>query len=88
MPALEVSLGNDLQRVDVEREIGNDTFQPPVFVFESAQLRYVADLKATVFGLPLVKRVRADAVFTAQIFRVRAGLGFFDDADDLGFSKT
>ena len=88
MPALEVSLGNDLQRVDVEREIGNDTFQPPVFVFESAQLRYVADLKATVFGFPLVKRVRADAVLTTQILRICASLRFFDDADDLGFSKT
>jgi len=27
-------------------------------------------------------------VLAAQLFRVDAGLGFFDDADDLGFGKT
>jgi hypothetical protein len=39
-------------------------------------------------GLPLVERLWADTVFAAQLLRIRAGLGLFDDADDLCFGEA
>ena len=35
-----------------------------------------------------VKRVRANSVLAAQLFRVRAGFGLFDNADDLRFGEA
>lgn len=57
-------------------------------VLERAHLGDVTDLKAAVLSLPLVERLRADTVFAAQLFRIRAGFGFFDDADDLRFGEA
>lgn len=61
----------------------------PVELFlERAHLGEVTDLKAAVLGLPLVERLRADTVFAAQLLRIRAGFGLFDDADDLCFGEA
>ncbi len=45
-------------------------------------------IRCAVLGLPFVEDLRADAVFAAQLLRVRAGFGFFDDADDLCFREA
>jgi|HubBroStandDraft_4_1064222.scaffolds.fasta_scaffold1479420_1 hypothetical protein len=41
-----------------------------------------------VLGFPFVERLRADTVLAAQLLRIRAGFGFFDDADDLCFGEA
>ena len=66
MKALEFSLSDDLEGVDVQCQIGDDPFEPAILILERAHLGDVADLKAAVFGLPLVKRLRVDTMFAAQ----------------------
>jgi hypothetical protein len=65
-----------------------EMFEPAILILERVHLGDVADLKATVLGLPFVEGLRADAMLAAQLFRIRAGFGFFDDADDLCFGEA
>lgn len=88
MKALEFSLSDDLEGIDVERQVGDDPFEPAILILKRAYLRYVADFKAAIFGLPLVEGLRADTVLAAQLLGIRAGFGFFDDADDLRFGEA
>ena len=88
MKALEFSLSYDLEGIDVEREIGDDPFEPAILILERAHLGDVTDLKATVLGLPFVEGLRTDTVSAAQLLRIRAGFGLFDDADDLCFAEA
>ncbi len=66
----------------------SDPFKPAILILERAHLGDVADLEATVLGLPLVERLGADTMFAAQRLRIRAGFGLFDDADDLCFGEA
>ena len=85
MQASEVSLGDNLQRVDMQHLIGDDSFQASILVLEGSHLCDVADVHAAELGLPLVERRGADPVAATELGRVGAGLRLFNDPDDLGF---
>jgi hypothetical protein len=68
--ALEFPLSDNLERIAVHGEIGDDPFEPAILIIERTHLGDVANLKATALGLPLVERLRADTVFAAQYFRI------------------
>lgn len=85
--ASEVSRGDQFQRVDLKRRVGQQPLEPAIFVFEAAHLGDIADLEAAELRLPLVERHRANAVLAAELRRLGAGLGLFEHADDLLFGE-
>jgi hypothetical protein len=60
--ASEVSLGDDLEHVDMQHLIGDDPLQSSILVLERAHLRDVADFHAAELRLPFVKGRRADSI--------------------------
>ena len=76
MRASVVSLGDDLERLDVQRLIGNDVLQPPVLVFELLKPHEVARFEAAVFRAPRVQRCLANAILAAEVGRFQAGFEF------------
>jgi hypothetical protein len=58
----------------MQQLIGDDPLQSSIFVLEGAHFRDIADFHAAELGLPLVERRRADAVTSAELGGVRAGL--------------
>ena len=51
MKALEFSLSDDLEGIDVQGQIGNDPFEPAILILERAHLGDVTDLEAAVLRL-------------------------------------
>lgn len=60
--------------VDVERLIGNDSFEPPVFVFERLDFCDVANFQAAELCFPTVERRRAYPMFAAEFFSLPSRL--------------
>ena len=87
VPALEVSRGDQLQGVDVERLIGDDALQAAILVLERTHFRDVADFHAAELRLPFVKRGTADSKLAADIAGLRAGVGLLNGSDDLRFGE-
>lgn len=87
MPALEVSRGDNLERINVQRLVRYDALQATILILERSHLRDVADFHAAEFGLPAIEGRRTDAVSAAKILGCDAGFVFFKDADDLRFGK-
>jgi len=56
-------------------------------MLELPQPPSLIDFKAAVLGLPPVERLLADAVPAAELGRLAARLGFFQDPDDLLFGE-
>ena len=52
-------------------------------MFELLQPFDIGGVQATVFGLPLVVRRRADAVVPPELIDGAARIGLFQDTDDL-----
>lgn len=71
----------------MERLIGDDSLQTPIFVLKRAHLGDVADFHTAELGFPGIECRGADAMPSAKIFRRRAGFVFFEDTDDLHFTK-
>jgi hypothetical protein len=87
VPASEVSRGDDLKRIDIERLIGDDSLQPTVLVLERPHLRNVADFKTAELRLPGVERRATDAVLPAKIGGLNAGLVLLEHGNDLSFAE-
>ena len=88
MPALEVSRGDNLKRIDVQRLVGNDPLQAAIFVLERSHLRDVADVHTAKLRFPLVESRATNAEFTADIGGLGAGLRLLDRRDDLAFGES
>jgi hypothetical protein len=72
-----------LERLDVERLLGNDLFQAAVLVLDLLQPLHLTELHATVFRLPAVVRLLGDPVCAAQVRHLPTGFAFLDDRQDL-----
>src|SRR5579885_1581146 len=81
--ALEVFCEQLLDRADLERLIGDHVLELSIFVFKRAQLLDVGHAHPGEFVAPGIERVRMDAVFAAQLVRLRARLCFLQDRYDL-----
>ena len=88
MPALEVSRGDNLKCIDVQRLVGNDPLQAAIFVLKRSHLRDVADVHTAKLRFPLVERRATNAEFTADIGGLGAGLRLLDRRDDLAFGES
>lgn len=86
--AAEVSLGDHLERLDVEDLIGDNLFEPGILFFEVFQPLEIADLQTSVLCTPRVERRFADAVFSAQLRGLFAALKLPEDPDDLRLGKS
>jgi ubiquinone/menaquinone biosynthesis C-methylase UbiE len=81
--ALEVSLGDDFERIVLKGHVRDNPFETAIFVLEGLHLGHIADFHAAKLRFPFVKRCGADAVLAAELVGVRAGVGLLDDTDDL-----
>jgi hypothetical protein len=88
VPALEVSRGDNLKRIDVQRLVGNNPLQATIFVLKRSHLRDVADVHATKLRFPLVESRATNAEFTTDIGGLGAGLRLLDRRDDLAFGES
>src|SRR5262249_24841914 len=75
------------QRLVVQSEICDQTFQPGILMLELPQPAGLVDLEATVLGLPAVERLLGEAVPPAELGGLPARLGLFQDSDDLLFRE-
>src|SRR6185503_1847011 len=76
-----------LQGLVIQREIRHQPLQPAILMLELPQPPSLIDFKAAVLGLPPVERLLADAVPATELGRLAAGLGLFQDPDDLLFGE-
>src|SRR6185437_599631 len=81
--ALPVFCGDRFQRLDVQGLLRHHLFQPPVFVFEVAQLLHIADFESRILRPPLVESGIRNAVLAAELGDPDARLGILQDCDDL-----
>jgi len=72
---------------DVELRLGQELLELRVLVLELAQPAHVAGLHTSELGLPLVKRVLADAVASTDLFGSRAAVMLGNDRHDLLVGK-
>jgi hypothetical protein len=64
--ASEVSLGDDVERFDVERLIGNDLLEPAILVLKLPALDQITDFQAAVLRPPAVQCRLVDAVLATE----------------------
>jgi hypothetical protein len=75
---------DDLKRGDVEVCLGQQMLEPGVLLLKRLQRSYVAALQPAVLRPPAPQRVGANLVLArAQLAGLHAGLGLFQDRDDL-----
>jgi hypothetical protein len=72
------------QRGILQRELGVQPLEPSVRVFEVLQPLHVGCFPAAVCGFPLIVGSRANAVVPPDFVDRATGIGFFQDANDLG----
>src|ERR1017187_7420073 len=71
----------------VQRQLGDDVLQSPVFILEHAQLLGVAHVHAAVLGFPAIEALLADPMPPAQVLRLGSSLGLLENRDDLLLGK-
>src|SRR5215471_5741493 len=82
-PASPFFCEHRLERLDVERKIGDDLLQPPIFIFELSQSLRLAVIHSRKLGFPAIERRRSYADSPDDIFHLRAGVGLAKRSDDL-----
>jgi hypothetical protein len=86
-PGLPLFSPHRFQRLDVQRLLGHDVFQPPVLILQLLQALEFAQLEAAVLRLPAVVRLLGDPVRPAQVRHLPPGFAFLDDRQDLLVAK-
>ncbi len=71
----------------VEREVGDEPFQPAVFFFELTESAQLAHAQVGLLLSPGIKGGVADAELAAEIPDRGAGLGLVNRVDDLFFRE-
>jgi hypothetical protein len=71
------------QRVDVQREVGDELLQSTIFVLECAQPPRLVDLEPAELCLPAVVGVAAHAVLPQQLGQRATRVALSQDRDDL-----
>jgi hypothetical protein len=72
-----------LERLDIERLLGHDLFQPTVLVFDLFQPLHLAELHAAVLRFPAVVRLLGNPMRPTQVGDFPTGFALFDDRQDL-----
>jgi hypothetical protein len=76
-----------LEHVELEVAIGDDPFQPAVFLLQLPQALHVRGLERAEMLPPAVDRLRADAVLLRHL-RHRSLVGFTEDRHHLLFGES
>jgi hypothetical protein len=74
--------------LDIERLVGDNLLQSTVLIFQSLELLSFGDFQASVFGLPLVKSLLADAKIPTNVLDLLARFLALQSLDNLFFRET
>jgi hypothetical protein len=74
--------------LDIERLVGDNLLQSTVLIFQCLKLLSFGDFQASVFGLPLVKCLLADAKIPTNVLDLLARFLALQSLDNLFFRET
>lgn len=69
--------------MNVQRLLRYHLFQPPVFVFQLAELLHITDFKPGIVRPPLIEGGIRGAVFATKLLDPRARLSVIEQCNDL-----